>query len=48
MLRGQRQIHQRAHRTLGAQQRIGQLKPRVSPRTQAAVERISKSTHLGQ
>ena len=40
MLRGQRQIHQRPHRPVRAQQRLGQLELRVRPRAQTAVEHL--------
>ena len=47
MLRSQRQIHQRAYRPVGAQQRLGQLELRVRPRTQARVELVSEPTQPG-
>jgi hypothetical protein len=38
MLRSQRQIHQGLHRPIGAQQRVGQLKQRIRPGGQTAME----------
>jgi hypothetical protein len=36
----QRQLHQRLHQTVGAQQRVGQLEQLISPRGQTAVEHL--------
>ena len=47
MLRGQRQIHQRPHRPVRAQQRLGQLELRIRPRTQAGIEAVSEPTQPG-
>jgi hypothetical protein len=47
MLRRQRQIHQRPHRPLGAQQGIGQLELGIRPRAQAGVEPVAEPTQPG-
>src|SRR4051812_44408001 len=47
MLRGQRQIDQRPHRPVRAQQRLGQLELRIRPRAQAGVEAVSEPAQLG-
>ncbi len=47
MLRGLRQIHQRAHRSVRAQQRIGQLELRVRPRAKAGVELVAEPAQPG-